>query len=190
MQTTAAVLAPNILEHYLVGGPPRLPNVPGGVFPTKDGWVLVTLLQEEKYKEICRVLGVPELATDPRFDSFDSRATNKDILLPLLREAYRKETTAVWVERMKAVDVLCSPVQSPLDWLDDPHVQAVNAAPMITQPGVGTVPVPSIPGAAPCREGDPLYRLPEVGEHTREVLEGMGLSAQDIDALRGSEAAD
>lgn len=190
MQTTAAVLAPNILEHYLAGGPPRLPNVPGGVFPTKDGWVLVTLLQEEKYNQICRVLGVPELADDPRFDSFDSRATNKDILLPLLREAYRKETTAVWVERMKEVDVLCSPVLSPLDWLDDPHVQAVNAAPMITQPGVGTVPVPSIPGAAPCREGDPLYRLPEVGEHTREILEGMGLTAQDIDALCGSEAAD
>ena len=61
---------------------------------------------------------MPELAEDPRFDSFGSRATNKEILLPLLREAYQKETTAVWVERMKEVDVLCSPVLSPLDWLE------------------------------------------------------------------------
>jgi formyl-CoA transferase len=90
---------------------------------------------------------------------------------------------------MRAADVLTSPVNGPLDWLKDPHVQAVNAAPMVTQPDLGLVPVPSIPAAAPSRDGDPRHRLPDIGEHTEEVLSGLGLSAAEIAALTGGKAA-
>ena len=189
MQSIAAILSPHLLDQYLQDGPARLPNVPGGVYRTKDGWVLVTLLHERQYQAICRVLGLPALAEDPRFDDFEKRAQNKDILLPLLQQAFLKETSAVWAVRMREADVLTSPVQTPLDWLSDPHVQAVAAAPMVTQPDLGTVPVPNVPGAPPGRDGDPRHRLPDVGEHTEEVLSGLGLSASEIAALRGGEAA-
>ena len=189
MQSIAAMLTPNVMEQHLLGGPPPLPNVPGGIFPTADGWVLVTLVREEQFPRICGALGRPELAEDPRFADFPKRAENKDALLPLMRDAFRTEPTAVWVEKMRAVDVLCSRVQSPVDWLSDPHVQAVDAAPMVAQPDLGAVPVPSIPGALPSRDGDPLHRLPDVGEHTVEVLQDLGLSASEIEAVIGGEAA-
>ena len=190
MQSMAAVLAPNIMEQYLLGGPPRLPNVPGGVYQTQDGWVLVTLLREDEYESICRILGAPELADDPRFDDFEKRAANKDTLLPMLRDAFLKGTTAEWAEKMQAADLLCSPVLTPLDWLADPHVQAVQAAPLVTQPDVGAVPVPHVPGAPPSRDDDPRQRLPGVGEHTRAVLEEMGLDEAEIaDLLAGKDAA-
>jgi crotonobetainyl-CoA:carnitine CoA-transferase CaiB-like acyl-CoA transferase len=189
MQSIAAILSPHLLDQYLLDGPPRLPNVPGGVYQSKDGWVLVTLLHERQYQSICRVLGMPELAEDPRFNDFEKRAHNKDALLPMLQQAFLKETSAVWAERMREADVLTSPVQTPLEWLSDPHVQAVNAAPMVTQPDLGTVPVPNVPGAAPSRDGDPRHRLPDVGEHTEEVLAGLGLNASQIAALSGGKAA-
>ena len=151
--------------------------------------MLVTLLHERQYQAICRVLGLPQLADDPRFDDFEKRAQNKDTLLPLLQQAFLKETSAVWAERMREADVLTSPVQSPLDWLSDPHVQAVAAAPMVTQPDLGKVPVPNVPGAPPGRDGDPRHTLPDVGEHTEEVLAGLGLSASEIAALTGGKAA-
>jgi crotonobetainyl-CoA:carnitine CoA-transferase CaiB-like acyl-CoA transferase len=189
MQSIAAILSPHLLDQYLLDGPPRPPNVPGGVYQSKDGWVLVTLLHERQYKSICGVLGMPELAEDPRFNDFEKRAQNKDDLLPMLQQAFLKETSAVWAERMREADVLTSPVQTPLEWLADPHVQAVSAAPMVTQPDLGAVPVPNVPGAAPSRDGDPRHRLPDVGEHTQEVLAGLGLNASQIAALGGGKAA-
>jgi crotonobetainyl-CoA:carnitine CoA-transferase CaiB-like acyl-CoA transferase len=189
MQSIAAIMSPHLLDQYLQDGPTRLPNVPGGVYQTKDGHVLVTLLNERQYRSICSALGMPELADDPRFNDFEKRAQNKDTLLPILQQVFLTETSVAWAERMRAADVLTSPVNGPLDWLKDPHVQAVNAAPMVTQPDLGAVPVPSIPAAAPSRDGDPRHRLPDVGEHTEEVLSGLGLSAAEIAALTGGKAA-
>jgi crotonobetainyl-CoA:carnitine CoA-transferase CaiB-like acyl-CoA transferase len=60
---------------------------------------------------------------------------------------------------------------------------------MVTQPDLGPVPVPSVPGAPPGRDGDPRHRLPDVGEHTEEVLAGLGLNAAQIAALDGGKAA-
>lgn len=189
MQSIAAILSPHLLDQYLQDGPTRLPNVPGGVYQTRDGWVLVTLLHERQYQAICRVVGLPALAEDPRFNDFEKRAQNKDILLPLLQQAFLTETSAVWAERMREADVLTSPVQSSLDWLSDPHVQAIAAAPMVTQPDLGAVPVPNVPGASPSRDGDPCHTLPDVGQHTEEVLAGLGLSGAEIAALTGGKAA-
>jgi crotonobetainyl-CoA:carnitine CoA-transferase CaiB-like acyl-CoA transferase len=183
MQSIAAVLTPNVMEQYLLDGPPRLPNVPAGVYETSDGWMLATVLRQSQYEALCRTLGAPELISDPRYADFDARAENKDTLYEAIRAAFKKDTTANWVDKLRAADVLCSPVNSFNDWLADEHVQTTGMAPMLTQPDIGTVPVPNVPGAPKGRDGDPIHRLPYVGEHTREVLEGLGLDAATVDEL-------
>jgi crotonobetainyl-CoA:carnitine CoA-transferase CaiB-like acyl-CoA transferase len=189
MQSIAAIMSPHITDAYLQDGPPRLPNVPSGVYQSKDGHVLVTLLNERQYQGICRVLGMPALADDPRFSDFEKRAGNKDILLPILQEAFLKETSDHWADRMREADVLTSRVNGPGDWLADPHVRAVNAAPMVTQPDLGPIPVPNIPAAMPGSDADPRHHLPEIGEHTKAVLAELGLSADEIAAMTGGKAA-
>jgi crotonobetainyl-CoA:carnitine CoA-transferase CaiB-like acyl-CoA transferase len=98
-------------------------------------------------------------------------------------------TSDDWADRLREADVLTSRVNSPLDWFNDPHVQAVDAAPMVTQPELGPIPVPSIPAAMPSSDDDPRHRLPKIGEHTEEVLAAQGLSAEEIAALTGGKAA-
>ena len=183
MQSIAAVLTPNVMEQYLLGGPPRLPNVPAGVYETADGWVLATLLRQSQFEALCRTLGAPELIDDPRYADFDTRAEHKESLYAAIQAAFRTDTTANWVDRLRKADVLCSPVNSFNDWLADEHVQAIGMAPMLTQPDVGRVPVPNVPGAPKGRDGDPIHRLPDVGEHTRAVLKGLGLKPATVDAL-------
>src|SRR3546814_1729185 len=86
MQSAAAYLAPKIVEHHLEGGAPRLLNAPAGSYRTKDGWLAVTLVKEEHFRRICRALGREDIADDPRFADFPSRAENMVALRPLLED--------------------------------------------------------------------------------------------------------
>ena len=77
-------------------------------------WMLATVLRQSQYEALCRCLGAPELVGDPRYADFDTRAEHKDTLIAAIQAAFLKDTTANWVDRLRAADVLCSPVNSSL----------------------------------------------------------------------------
>ena len=171
MQSAAALLGFNIAEQGLLGAAPSMPNVPAGTYQGScGGWVMVAMLREPEFEQMCKVLDLPDLPADPRFASFAERARHRDALLPLLREAFRTRPAAEWVERFQAERMLCDRVNTPLDWLAEPHVRAVKAALPLEQPGLGTLPLPALPGLGPWS-----VPAPALGAHTAEVLAELGL---------------
>jgi formyl-CoA transferase len=74
------------------------------------------------------------------------------------------------VQRFHAARMLCDKVNTPLDWLADPHVRAVGAVLPLEQPGLGTLNFPALPGLGPWS-----VPAPALGEHTAEVLAELGL---------------
>ena len=131
---------------------------------------MVAMLREPEFAQMCAVLELPDLAADPRFASFPERARHREALLPLLRTAFARRPVAEWVRRFQEVRMLCDAVNTPLDWLADPHVRAVEAAVPLAQPGLGTLPFPALPGLGPWS-----VPAPALGEHSREVLAELGL---------------
>lgn len=186
MQSAAAMIAPKIIESYLEGTAPRPLNAPGGSYQTSDGWIAITLMREEQYQAICKAIGLPELATDPRFDNPEKRADALDQLAPMIREVILTRATDEWIERLTAADVLCNPINEITDWLGDPHVQAVDAAPLLAQNGVGAVPVPRIPGMTDAAFANLSPATPAIGEHGRQILAEIGYSADRIEAMIAS----
>jgi crotonobetainyl-CoA:carnitine CoA-transferase CaiB-like acyl-CoA transferase len=171
MQSAAALMGFNIAEQGLLGAVPSMPNVPAGAYQGScGGWVMIALLREPEFERMCKVLELPDLAADPRFASFAERARHRDALLPLLRDAVRKRPAAEWVERFQAERMLCDRVNTPLDWLADPHVRAAHAVMPLEQPGLGTLPLPVLPGLGPWS-----VPAPALGAHTAEVLAELGL---------------
>lgn len=171
MQAGAALMGFNMAEQGLLGRVPPLANVPAGTYRGSDGrWVMVALLRDPEFVTMCDILELPELAKDPRFTSFPARAEHRDILLPILREVFARRTAAEWATRFKAARMLCDLVNTPLDWLADPHVQAVGAAVPLAQPGLGTLPFPKLPGL-----GAWSVPAPALGEHTAAILAELGL---------------
>lgn len=171
MQATASLLVLPIAESGLTGRLPVEFNVPAGTWQGKDGaWLMVAMVREEEFVTLCRELGLPDLPRDPRFDTFPNRAANKPALVPILREAFARKTAAEWVAQLQAARMLCDRVNTPLEWLDDPHVRAVNAAPLLAQPGLGTLPLPAIPGLGAWEAPSP-----GLGEHTEAVLAELGI---------------
>ncbi|MDP6352588.1 MAG: CoA transferase [Alphaproteobacteria bacterium] len=181
MQSAAAIVAPNIIEHHLEGGAPRPLNVTAGSYRTKDGWIAITSVKEAQYEAMCRVLGRPDLATEERFADHQRRADAAEELLPILREIILTRTTADWKARFAAAQVLCNEINDFSDWLADPHVAATEAAPLRPQAGIGDLPVARIPGLA--STGANLAEAPVTGEHGPALLREIGYSEAEIAAL-------
>lgn len=171
MQGTAAFLAPKIIEFHAADGSPRPLNAPAGSYRTKDGWLAITLVKERHFERLCRAIGQPTLACDPRFETFESRARHLDAITEIVAQALTERTTADWVERFEAAEALCSPIADFGDWLGDPHVQSTTAAPVVKQPGMGAIPIPHIPGTDPATDAV----APTVGQHGTEILAELGL---------------
>jgi crotonobetainyl-CoA:carnitine CoA-transferase CaiB-like acyl-CoA transferase len=183
MQAAARLIAPKIVEGHLEGEQPRPLNAPGGAYRTSDGWIAITMMREDQYRSMCRVLGRPDLAEDPRFDSPVKRADALDDLMPMLNEAVRRRTSAEWLEELAAADVLCSEINGIGDWLADEHVAAVDAAPLLAQQPVGAVPVPRVPGLPEAAIANLAKGSPGHGEHGEEILRSLGYSEEEIAAL-------
>lgn len=183
MQAAAATIAPKIVESYLEGGSPRPLNVPAGSYQTSDGWIAITLMREEQYQAICHAIGRPELATDPRFDNPEKRADTIDQLTPMIREVIFTRTSDEWLTQLTEANVLCNKINDIDDWLADPHVQAVDAAPLVAQNVVDAIPIPRLPGMTDAAFANLSASTPATGEDGREVLTDLGYRTDQIDAM-------
>ena len=96
-------------------------QVPAQILPTKDNWIVVMCAKEKFYQNLVRILGSPDLANDPRFNSFDNRLENREILIPILKRLSRQKTTVEWMKLFKGL-VPSAPVNSVNKALKDPQV--------------------------------------------------------------------
>ena len=183
MQAAAAVQTSKIADFHLEDGEPITNNAPAGSYDTKDGYIAVTLVKEEQFSQMCLALGRPALADDTRYRNFASRAEHMDSLGPALQEALMQRTAAEWGEHLKEAGVLAHPVASYGDWMADPHVVATRAFQMVAQQGMGPVPAVQIPGAVPIDPDDPGQQAPYLGQHSRQILEGLGYDEGKIGQL-------
>ncbi len=180
MQAAAHIQALNIVEHAFVGRPPALLNPPAGNYPTKDGWIAVTLVTEAQFQSICRAVGRPDLGLDPRFATFAARRENVPALRQELDTALKQRPTREWAEAFAREGALGAPINDYGDWLDDGHVKAVEAAPDYELATGEMVSLPHLPGGIMDDAAVPI-----IGEHSRSVLADLGYTRDEIDALVG-----
>jgi len=170
LQSAAAILGPKVLETAYLGHPPQAINPPAGSYATADGWIAVTLVREAQYRALVQAIGAPELAEDPRFESFASRTRHLAPLIEAIAARFRERPTAEWVGLLNAAGVLASRINEFDDWLADPHVQAVAAAPMAEVAPGAALPVPHTPGNPGAARPSPA-----TGADTERVLREFGL---------------
>ncbi len=163
---------------------------PFQAFPTADGHVVVALGfgDEGQWNLLLALLGLPELVGDARFDTGPRRTARHAELEPLLIGAFRRRTTAEWLQELLAVGIPCGPVNSVSDVVDDPQVLAREMICDIEHPRAGTLPVANSPLRFSRSEAGISGPPPEMGEHTAAVLgELLGLSDDKVRALVEAE---
>ena len=189
LQCAAAFQAGKVLEHFLEKGRPQVSYVPVGVFATADGFITISAMRDAHYAALCTQIGRPELATDPRFDSRDKRRANKEVLMPLLAQAFRAQPTAHWEDVLTRADLMNARVNTYMDMLKNEHVRAVGTFDYVDHGEHGEAPVARLPGARPLSAGDRRAETPRVGEHTLDILQELGYASSDQQALVAAGAA-
>lgn len=181
------------LSMYLASGTPpqRMGSAapyaaPNEAFPTSDGYVMVAAYTTKRWPALCAVLGTPELATDPQFDTNEKRVESREALNELLIPLFAGRTTAEWIEDLEAADVLCGPLLSYDELVAEEHVAQANSLVTVEHPATGPIRAPATPArlaAHPRNRGAPPPPLP--GEHTETVLKENGFAAEEILSLLG-----
>jgi crotonobetainyl-CoA:carnitine CoA-transferase CaiB-like acyl-CoA transferase len=157
--------------------------VPFGAFPTADGWLMLACVKTKFFVRLVEVIGAPELATDPRFETLDGRRDNHDELIPLLDAALLRRTTAHWVPLLEAAGVPCGPVNTLEEALDEPLVHEREMIVETPHERFGSVRHVRTAGRGWWPAPEPR-RAPELGEHRDELLsELLGCDAAEIEAL-------
>ena len=162
----------NQASSYLcTGRPPRAmgnrhPSItPYETLATADRPLVVAGGNDAPFARLCRVLGLPEAATDPRFATNADRVANRDALAELLERALAARGAADWVAALSEAGVPCGLVND----LGEAFALATRLGldPVATAGGIPQVANPIRLSSAPAS-----YRLapPALGEHTAEVL--------------------
>ncbi len=184
MQSAAAFLGQKLIEASLSSGPVKAINAPAGIYRSRDGWVAIALSNEDHFTALCQALERPDLRADPRYASFETRADHQSELQAQIAACLLTRETADWVARISQAGALANPVNTLAQWSQDPHVQAVQAVLPVDLPGVGEFMWPRIPGVPAPDNDDPRGRYCGIGEDGADALAELGLSSDEIEALR------
>ena len=164
-------------------------NAPYQAFATKDGWINVGAGNDAMYRRLCALLGLPELAQDPRFLTGRDRMLNLKALIAALAPRFQERTTAEWLLDLERLGIPSGPVLAIEQMLRHPQTLARDMVPTIAHPRTGPVKTIGLPVKFSATPGAVLDPAPVFGEHTREVLSEAGYSAAEIAALLDARAA-
>lgn len=163
-------------------------NAPYQAFPTADGWINVGAATQANWLRLVTALEAPGLTEDPRFADNAGRMRHLDALEPLLAEAFRRHTTADWLERLAAAGVPAGPVLSIAEMHEHPHTIAREMVVEVEHARAGRVRTLGLPVKFSRSPGGVRRGAPTLGQHTRAVLADHGFDDDTLDRLAAEGA--
>ena len=149
----------------------------------RDGSIALAPLQDHHWNAILPMLGYPELLEDPRFNSMGGRLMHMDHVMEILRQPRTDHSVADALEILVAADVPCAPCIARDDLKSHPQIEAIDALETYKTPLHGELTVPRPPARFEGENASQAAPSPALGEHSRSILETLGYSSEDIDAL-------
>jgi crotonobetainyl-CoA:carnitine CoA-transferase CaiB-like acyl-CoA transferase len=165
------------------------PNlVPYGIFPARDGSIIIACLMNDFWRRICLALDRPELIHDPRYATSDARRVERQAVNTIVSDFTRGHTVSALVELFTQHDVPHAPILGIQEALTQPQAVAREMVVHTEHAVLGQVPIVNRPIKFP-ESPQPIPSAPPVlGQHTDEILHDvLGLTPQQIEALRAAK---
>ena len=160
-------------------------GVPTGVFPTSDGHINIAAAGQGLWQRFCTAVGAAELLSMTEFANPQARSQNRKALNERLAGITRRNSSAHWIKVLNEAGIPCGPINSIDQTFAEPQVRHLAIARPVKHPELGDIRVVGQPinmSAAP--QPAAMRPTPELGQHTGEVLDGLGFSVEAIAELR------
>jgi crotonobetainyl-CoA:carnitine CoA-transferase CaiB-like acyl-CoA transferase len=190
LQSTLAVLVNQAQNALVTGAQPRRRGnahpsiVPYETFATADGEIAIGVGSERQWARFGPAIGLPGLATEARFATNGDRVDHRDELIPILAERFATAPAATWLARLEDAGIPAGPILDLPAAFSTPQAQALGARVPLAHPVLGPVDQVGIPFELSATPASVRTPPPLLGEHTDEVLTGVGYSPDEIDRLR------
>ncbi len=166
-------------------GSGHMVNVPYQAFQTKTEWLVIAIFGEKYWKETCEVLGVPEVAANPRYASSARRAQHRDELLGIIVPILKTRPADEWLTELLEKRVPCGPINTIDKVLTDPVLLSRHMVVETNHPVYGRTRAPGNPIKVDGIRDGVATPPPLQGEHTQEVLrELLGIEQTDLDSMQ------
>jgi len=154
------------------------------IYETQTGYISVAAMSDKQWQALCTVLDRPEWLVDPRFTNPSLRDKHADARLTLIQSALLEQTAEHWLSVLDAAGVPCVPVLTRKAMIEHPQIIASEIIIETQHPTAGAIrqarPAARFSKSLP----EIRYGAPSQGEHTTELLNEIGISAEQQAKLR------
>jgi formyl-CoA transferase len=148
-----------------------------GAFPltgcfetTTRPFVMVGAFKENPLRDICTALGIEDLSQEERFRDFDAQMAHRAELQEIFRRAFAQNSREHWLERLEAVDILCAPVRTLAEALEDEQTKVNRMVVDAGETPAGPVRLVASPIDMSGARFSVRQAPPRLGEHTEEII--------------------
>jgi crotonobetainyl-CoA:carnitine CoA-transferase CaiB-like acyl-CoA transferase len=198
-ESTAFLVGQHMAGQAMTGEePPPMPARRGAwaiyqTFETADGEQLfLGITSDSHFRAFCKSFERPDLLNDPRLATNALRIEARPWLIPEIQSILAQRTKAELVDIFERAAIPFAPVAKPADLFEDPHLLASGGLLDVLMPNGAWTRLPRLPIELAGRRPALRRQPPRPGEHTREILLGLGLGADETAALerRGAVVAE
>src|SRR5882724_9621994 len=188
----------NVGSSYLNAGvsPQRLGNAHPNIVPyqlfrgSDERYFVVGIGTEALWKRFVQALEIQDdIGRDERFQTNTLRIKNREILVPLLQNLFQQAPAGAWLGKFAEADIPAAPIHTVAEAVNDAQTGARGLIVQIEHPAIGTA--KSIANPIRFSNTPVSYRLPPpmLGEHTYEILQSLGYTAEEVKSMAGGSAA-
>ncbi|MCZ2826102.1 MULTISPECIES: CaiB/BaiF CoA transferase family protein [unclassified Modestobacter] len=158
---------------------------PAGIYESKDGqWMVIVTSTERTFARLAAAMDREDLLTDPRYCTNRARLERREEMNQMLADWAGQRTRSELETRLDDFSVPHSVVYSAEDIFADEHYAAREMLVEVAHPQLGTVTLPGVVPKFSRNPGAVRNAGPALGEHTDDVLTGLGMTPEEITGLR------
>jgi len=150
-----------------------------------DKWIAIAHLDPDRYwPKVCRALGLEDLQNDQRFNSIEARGRNAGELVAILDQRFATRTREEWIRILNEEGCIFTPIQTPLEVSNDPQAIANSYFVEVPHPEWGKVKMVGFPWDFSETPASWQREAPAFGQHSDEILSGLGYRKDEIASLK------
>jgi len=163
-------------------------GIPTGVFPTTDGHINIAASSARLWERFANAIGHPDWVGKPGWDTQKGRSADRKAINAAISEVTRTKPSAHWIELFEGAGIPCGPIYTIDQVFADPQIQHLGLAAPVQHRRLGETKLVASPINLSGIPRGIRTATPERGEHTEQVLRGLGYGDAEIADLRSKGA--